>query len=92
MRPLMVLIIGSALSACVSQTEKPVIVEVPVREACIDEMPSVPDWETKHLRADDSLCAITDALLIERQQHMIYIKQLKAAMAGCMKEGEQWRN
>lgn len=78
-----------ALTAGCAGTVKtvPAIVEVPVHQACVTALPPAPDYETQYLPADADLCAIADALLIERRQRMIYTEQLTAALAGCMPEG-----
>ena len=52
--------------------------------ACVDEVPAEPMYETAFVTADDDLCQLTDALLIERRQRMIYIDTLRAALAGCV--------
>lgn len=88
MRVWMLLCCALLLTACATEPRlPPVLVEVPVSVPCIHQVPRAPAYETDHLQADASLCEITDALMIERQQRMIYIKQLKASIAGCTKEG-----
>lgn len=90
MRYLLLLICIALVAACAGTPEAPppVVVKVAVREACIDSLPPEPNYETNHLERDDSLCVIADALLVERVQRMIYIKQLQAAIAGCMSEAK----
>ena len=74
------------LVACGHVQERviPVEVKTPVMVACVDQVPTEPMYETAYVTADDDLCQLTDALLIERRQRMIYIDTLRAALAGCV--------
>lgn len=82
-----VVMIFGLLAACspVKVVEVPVEVKVPVMRPCVMGMPTEPVYETTHLQANDSVCAMVDALLIERHQRMAYIKLLQARLTGCMK-------
>ena len=74
------------LVACGHVQERviPVEVKTPVMVACVDQVPAEPMYETAYVTADDDLCQLTDALLIERRQRMIYIDTLRATLAGCV--------
>ena len=65
--------------------ERPVFVHVPVTKACIDAVPDEPVYETSKLTMASPLPVVADAYQVERYQRMIYIKQLRALMTGCVK-------
>lgn len=76
------------IAACQSATEiieKPVFVHVPVTKYCVDAVPDEPVYDTAKLTMASPLQMVADAYQVERYQRMIYIKQLRALMAGCNK-------
>jgi ABC-type uncharacterized transport system auxiliary subunit len=60
-------------------------VKVPVPVKCVKEIPKGPAFEVDKLKPTDTLEQITDAYMVDRRQRKIYIGQLQAAMAGCVK-------
>ncbi len=77
------------LGGCMSTRiiEKPVYIDTPVTEPCIERIPEEPDYETRHLQPDDPIGVVGQAYRIERQQRESYISILKAEMAGCVDPG-----
>lgn len=86
MKTVMLFVFLLLVAACTRVAEKPVpvAVKVPVMLPCLDQIPSEPVYEIAYITREDSLCAMTDALLIERRQRMIYIEQLTALLKGCV--------
>lgn len=64
--------------------EKPVFVHVPVTTYCVDAVPDEPAYETAKITMASPLHVVSDAYQVERYQRIIYIKQLRALMAGCI--------
>lgn len=75
------------LSACSSVPSRieTVYVKVPVPVKCVKEIPKAPVFEVDKTKSTDTLEQITDAYMVDRHQRKIYIGQLQAAMAGCIK-------
>lgn len=84
------------LPACGNQEVKPpsqkpkdpifvgTIVEVPVREKCVIDMPPEPSWQVGIVpSADTSAFEKSKAVLAELEQRRDYITQLKAAAKKC---------
>lgn len=65
--------------------EKPIYVEVPVSEPCLDAIPNEPPYETKFIQRDDHLDRVATAYLVEIEQRKIHITELRALLAGCVK-------
>lgn len=75
------------LCACSSfpAVPEPVIVRVPVSVPCVKALPSKPAYAVSLIKPTDDLATITDAYMVDRHQRIIYITQLEAATAGCLK-------
>lgn len=75
-----------ALAGCAGQVEpepRTVRVEVPVAFPCRAPAVQEPAWSTASLQKGDSLQTKVRALLAERQQHLGYEAQLRAAVMAC---------
>jgi len=75
-----------ALAGCAGQVEpepRTVRVEVPVAVPCRAPAVQEPTWATASLQKGDSLQTKVRALLAERQQHLGYEAQLRAAVMAC---------
>lgn len=75
-----------ALAGCAArQVAEPrtVRVEVPVAVPCKSPAVQEPTWATAMLQKGDSLEVKVRALLAERQQHLGYEAQLRAAVQAC---------
>lgn len=75
-----------ALAGCAGQVEpepRTVRVEVPVAVPCRVPVVQEPTWATVSLQKGDSLQVKVRALLAERQQHLGYEAQLRAAVMAC---------
>lgn len=75
-----------ALAGCAGQVEpepRTVRVEVPVAVPCRAPAVQEPTWATASLQKGDSLQTKVRALLAERQQHLGYEAQLRAAVQAC---------
>lgn len=84
---LLIITIILLLAACGSQPEiieKPVFVHVPITKYCVDAVPDEPVYDTARLTMASPLPVVADAYQVERYQRIIYIKQLRALMAGCI--------
>lgn len=75
------------LCACTTcpAVPEPTIVKVPVTVPCIKQIPSKPVFAVSLIKPMDDLATITDAYMVDRHQRIIYITQLEAATAGCLK-------
>ena len=83
---LMILIFAVALAGCAGQVEpepRTVRVEVPVAVPCRAPAVQEPTWATASLQKGDRLQTKVRALLAERQQHLGYEAQLRAAVQAC---------
>jgi len=86
MKCVMVLGVVFALAGCAGRQEaepRTVRVEVPVAVPCRVPAVQEPTWATASLQKGDSLQAKVRALLAERQQHLGYEAQLRAAVMAC---------
>lgn len=75
-----------ALAGCVGRQDaepRTVRVEVPVAVPCRSPAVQEPTWATASLQKGDSLQVKVRALLAERQQHLGYEAQLRAAVMAC---------
>ncbi|WP_275628834.1 hypothetical protein [Pseudomonas sp. 273] len=75
-----------ALAGCAGQVEpepRTVRVEVPVAVPCRAPAVQEPTWATASLQKGDSLQTKVRALLADRQQHLGYEAQLRAAVDAC---------
>lgn len=86
---IVLLVLFICLSGCTTTRiiEKPVYIEIPVTQPCIQSIPDEPDYEINHLQPDDSIGLVGQAYRIERQQRINYIRTLRAEMAGCVDPG-----
>lgn len=75
-----------ALAGCAGRQEaepRTVRVEVPVAVPCRAPSVDEPSWATASLQKGDSLQTKVRAILAERQQHLGYEAQLRAAVQAC---------
>lgn len=75
-----------ALAGCAGRQEaepRTVRVEVPVAVPCRAPAVQEPTWATASLQKGDTLQTKVRALLAERQQHLGYEAQLRAAVQAC---------
>lgn len=79
-------VLMAALAGCAARQEaepRTVRVEVPVAVPCKAPAVQEPTWATAMLQKGDSLEVKVRALLAERQQHLGYEAQLRAAVQAC---------
>lgn len=60
-----------------------VVAEVGVRETCRVEMPAEPTWRVDTVAKDADIFTRSQAILVELEQHRMYLTLVKAAVQKC---------
>jgi hypothetical protein len=72
-----------ALGGCGLLQSKDRIVEVPIATPCLSPDPEQPAWYTLALPKDAATYDRARALIAERDQHLAYETELRAALKAC---------